>query len=270
MCGFSDIENKLEDPVLTDEQVEKYLFDIYTGAINIYNLPQNIYLAIANYLTDGLLKGYGAIGIEFGTPDYAMIEKLRESVYVFSGAKTFQQVKEISSYLVQDGKVISFADFKSKVLPLYEDYNINWLQAEYQTAVASGRMASRWVDIQRDKEALPLLQYKTIGDDRVRPEHKTMDNIVKPVNDPFWDTNYPPNGWRCRCDVYQLDADDVESEISNEVKEVEEVHPLFRFNVGKKKRVFSPKHPYFKIEKEYKYLAKINFGLPLPNGQVQV
>lgn len=42
------------------------------------------------------------------------------------------------------------------------------------------------------------------------------------------------------------------------------VDKMFRFNVGKKGIIFNKYHPYFtELEKDYKGLLKVNFGLPL-------
>ena len=52
-------------------------------------------------------------------------------------------------------------------------------------------------------------EYVTVGDDRVRPEHEGFDGTVLPKGDSFWQTNTPPNGWRCRCsiiDVFQKET----------------------------------------------------------------
>lgn len=35
----------------------------------------------------------------------------------------------------------------------------------------------------------------------MRPAHAAWDNVTLPVTDSFWQTHYPPNGWRCRCRV---------------------------------------------------------------------
>ena len=37
-------------------------------------------------------------------------------------------------------------------------------------------------------------------------------------------------------------------------------------NVGKKKVLFSPKHPYFIVEDQFKELKDKNFNLPFPKG----
>ena len=43
-----------------------------------------------------------------------------------------------------------------------------------------------------------------VNDSRTRPAHRLMDGIIKPINDPFWTTRYPPNGYRCRCTTVAL------------------------------------------------------------------
>lgn len=43
--------------------------------------------------------------------------------------------------------------------------------------------------------------YFTVGDDKVRAEHELIDGVSLPKTNPFWDSNYPPNGWNCRCQV---------------------------------------------------------------------
>jgi hypothetical protein len=108
------------------------------------------------------------------------------------------------------------------------------------------------------------LQYQTIGDGRVRPTHAALDNIIRPISDPFWKQYYPPNGWRCRCTVIQL-SEGQETDLSG-FNPPDDVPPLFRMNAGVDGYVFKSKgkdkHPYFDIAKEDKAAAKNNWGLP--------
>lgn len=56
----------------------------------------------------------------------------------------------------------------------------------------------------------PYWQYQTAGDGNVRPEHAAMEGRVYRCDDPIWDVWYPPNGFRCRCIVVSLTADQVQ------------------------------------------------------------
>ncbi len=74
----------------------------------------------------------------------------------------------------------------------------------YQNNMRTASMAGRWQQIQENKKAFPYLVYMTVGDENVRADHRRWHYICLPVDDPFWDLFYPPNGWGCRCYVLQL------------------------------------------------------------------
>lgn len=114
--------------------------------------------------------------------------------------------------------------------------------------------------IKQDK----FLRYVTKRDGRVRPQHALLDWVVKKADDQFWRIYYPPNGWNCRCTVEKLQSSGITSTNTIGLNLHKEVPDIFRFNAAMEKKVFSKKHPYFKVQKEYKRQAKNNFGLPLP------
>jgi len=80
----------------------------------------------------------------------------------------------------------------------------------YDNNLRSARMAGRWSQMQETKTRRPYLQYLTVGDDRVRPQHAAWDRLILPIDDPFWNTHYPPNDYGCRCSVRTLSDRDVQ------------------------------------------------------------
>ena len=64
--------------------------------------------------------------------------------------------------------------------------------------------AGQWERVQRNQRTHPYIRYVTKGDERVRESHAAWHNLVLPVSDPFWQTHWPPNGWRCRCRVVAI------------------------------------------------------------------
>lgn len=74
----------------------------------------------------------------------------------------------------------------------------------YQTNMRTAHAAGEWAGIQNTKRLLPYLRYVTMDDDRVRHQHAAWHNVVLPVDHPWWETHYPPNGWGCRCRVEAL------------------------------------------------------------------
>ena len=39
-----------------------------------------------------------------------------------------------------------------------------------------------------------------------RPHHQALNGVVRPADDAFWQTHYPPNGWGCRCRAVGVDG----------------------------------------------------------------
>jgi len=71
----------------------------------------------------------------------------------------------------------------------------------FNVNMRSATMAGRWAQLQQNKTNRPYLQYRTAGDARVRPQHRAWQGITRHIDDPFWLSHYPPNGWNCRCTV---------------------------------------------------------------------
>jgi hypothetical protein len=126
----------------------------------------------------------------------ALLNKLQNDVFVFSGFKTYNSLKTASALLLTaDGKPKPFAQFAQEVAAIHSTYNQQYLQAEYYFAVGSAQMAARWANL--DADGNYHLQYRTAGDSRVRASHAALRDTTLPIDDPFWDEYMPPNGWRC-------------------------------------------------------------------------
>ncbi len=162
---------------------------------------------------------------------------------------------EMNSHLVDEkGKIRNFQQFKRKVIATDTKYNKNHLQAEYQTAKRSAKMAIKWKDFEKNKRLFPNLKYMTTNDDKVRKDHAPLHGIIRAVNDPFWNIYYPPNGWRCRCYVKQT------TEPVNDKQPKELPTKGFTHNAGKSNQIYNPKeHPYFNIPKKDSKDVKIAF-----------
>lgn len=116
-------------------------------------------------------------------------------------------------------------------------------------------MAASWAEVREDGDRYDL-QYRTMGDHKVRNDHRAMNGITLPPDDPFWKSYYPPNGWNCRCTVRQVLRDKfprTDPERAMQAGEAATASPkqkIFRFNPGIDKQIFPPKHPYYKVSKE--------------------
>lgn len=71
---------------------------------------------------------------------------------------------------------------------------------------------------------LPLseyIRYVAILDNRTRHTHAQMHGKIAHRKDKFWEKNYPPNGWNCRCAVEFISKDEMIEQGFKEMSEIE-------------------------------------------------
>ena len=136
-------------------------------------------------------------------------------------------------------------------------------------------MAANWEQFTEDGDRYNL-QYRTAGDDKVRPEHAALNGVTRPMNDPFWETYYPPNGWNCRCTVvqvrkskYPLTPPD-EAMARGEEALQNDKKGIFRFNPGKQQKTRPDYNPDTIRRCNDCDLAKGNTSLAFGEGQGEV
>ncbi|MGR3485491.1 MAG: phage head morphogenesis protein [Paracoccaceae bacterium] len=78
------------------------------------------------------------------------------------------------------------------------------LRTIYRANIRSAYAAGQWERAQRTKRALPFFEYRLGPSERHRPHHVALEGTVLPVDDPFWDQHFPPNGWGCKCWLRQI------------------------------------------------------------------
>jgi SPP1 gp7 family putative phage head morphogenesis protein len=84
------------------------------------------------------------------------------------------------------------------------------LKTIYWANVNSAYAAGEWERVQRTKRVLPYLQYLHTTAEHPRPQHLAWVGTILPVDDAWWATHYPPNGWGCQCRVRQLSDGEAE------------------------------------------------------------
>jgi SPP1 gp7 family putative phage head morphogenesis protein len=81
------------------------------------------------------------------------------------------------------------------------------LETIFRTNLQSAYAVGRWQAIEDQADQAPYLMYDAVDDHRTRPEHQALDGLVLKVDDPYWNSHAPSNGWNCRCGLIQLDDD---------------------------------------------------------------
>ncbi|MDF1583885.1 MAG: phage minor head protein [Methyloprofundus sp.] len=130
----------------------------------------------------------------------------RQQAFSIAGLAALDQLEQVRNSLsagLQRG--ISFNKWQKEMLdngilelPSHRLDNI------FRTNIQSNYNRGHWEKFQRTKASRPYLMYDAINDSRVRPAHLALDGIIRPVDDDFWSTHAPLNGYRCRCRLISL------------------------------------------------------------------
>lgn len=209
-------------------------------------LDNKLLSATAKYLVSGINGGYGTSETD---TDARMIASLKKNVWVFSGFKTYETLREVTDKLVDEkGTLRLWDEFKKEVLKVNQNYNATYLRAEYDNAVVGARMSSYWQEIQANKKDLPYLKFVATEDARTTQICRSLDGVCLPVDHPFWKQYFLPLHWGERSLIQQVASGTVtsNSELNDRVALVErKVAAMFKQNVGISGVVFPETHPYF-------------------------
>lgn len=237
------------------DEINRIINDVYSGKLKAGDMDEGLFRHQLEQFLSALGEGYGKdfTSIDYNQPDADMMENMRDNVYLFSGAKNYQELRAMTDLLIDaDGNLKSKSDFKKDVLDLHSKYDQKFLAAEYDHAVVSGQVVSMWQKFQKEKKDLPFLRFNAVMDASTTVICTSRNDVRKHVDDPWWNINMIPLHWGERSTIDQ-DAEGEETDTSE--MDLPEVKPLFQNNVGKTGTVFPEKHPYFQMPK--KQLEKV-------------
>lgn len=207
-------------------------------------------------------EGLGGSSFALDDSRASLAEHLKRNIYLFSGAKSFVQYKQYRDMMIgEDGHIMEFTKFRKLIADQGEIYNKHHLNAEYHVARQSAIMAHKWESLNSE-----YLEYSTVGDGNVRPEHKLLDKFTAAKTHPVWDKIYPVKAWGCRCNVVPGKAQNV-GKVMSEVQAAKMMKPLikdtiFDNHVGKSKVVFPDSHPHIEFAGRRTKFNWKSYGLP--------
>lgn len=146
--------------------------------------------AVAGVMREDVLAIFRE-GLESKFADAGTLADFRKAVRPALAAKGFWGDVEITDPDTGETRITRFDDRR--------------LQLVYDVNVRQSYAAGKWQRYQLTKKRLPFVLYRTMDDGHVRPAHQAWHNVVLLIDDPWWQTHWPPNGWRCRCHAIQLD-----------------------------------------------------------------
>ena len=268
---YHDVCCDKTEPVALDlsnytKLIEEISQKLQNGDIRPSDLDKDLIEQIYNDVSQPVKEEFGQRWVDY---DYkepkSLIQKFKKNLWQFSSAKTLAELEYINSLILdKNGRIKPEHQFMQDVRKANILFNRNYLQAEYQTAKRGAQMAHLWNKFLEQKEYYPNLVYRTVGDSRVRPEHAALNGVVKPIDDPFWKTYYPPNGWRCRCTVMNT-----AEKVSEGTFDDKTVKPEFHGNTALDEEILTSKGTFFKLlNKDHK--AKINAELVKYNMPMEI
>ena len=179
---------------------------------------------------------------DFDKKNADFINEFKHNTAVFAAFKNHRQTKEMVELLHdEDGNLRSFREFRKLAEGISKDYNRNWLQTEYNTAVRAARTAANYRKYLETEHLYPNLEYIKTSASHPRDSHLDYVGTILPIRHEWWDTHMPPSDWNCACSVRPTDKE------ATAVPDGDYVNPVFQNNPGKSAEFVKLKeHSYVK------------------------
>lgn len=216
--------------------------DLHAGKITPQDLQGELLQAIARELWSGVQIGFNGDlqSYEGNTAQYLWSKAAEENVFVFSGFKTYNQLREASLLLYnKNGEIRPFNEFLKDVMAINKTYNINYLKAEYDNALVSGEMAQKWQEF--DDNA--LLKFTATIDDNTTAICHSLNGLIKPKSWPGWRKYWLPLHWGERSNIVET----FDQPTDHNQEDLADPIPMFNGNVGIDGAIFPSNHPYYQV-----------------------
>lgn len=136
-----------------------------------------------------------------------VLELINEhTIEAISEGWSFKEYQERLTPLLQQkgwwGKKTIINDFdEEETVQFGSPYRLKTIfETNKRVAFHVGRYARQMANIDHQ----PYWEYVSMRDTRTRKSHLALNGIVYKATDPIWEHIYPPNDWRCRCQVNAL------------------------------------------------------------------
>lgn len=267
------IGSKIATLVCSANADEKLIGRVAKGDADYFDAE--LFGSISGKLIDAFTAGWvgktitNEIGVDYGVQNSAVVTANETNLYHFSAAKTLAEIQKLNQ-LYRESK--SFEEYYKNAIALCEKYNKAWARTEYETARLTGESSANYQRLKSKTDLFPYWEYRTVGDDQVRPAHAALDGVILPANDPRWSKIYPPNGWGCRCrTVPRMKAETTGVNMQAMRQNVDKYFKTsdwaiaqaqgFDINRGELQQVFPANQMYIRKfpNNAAKYLDKLNF-----------
>ena len=242
-------------PGLT-KMVERVLRRIQGGFDVEHKIDPDLFTDSCTALNEAVDRAV-KLSVKWGKPDKGFIRELKRNNAVFAAFKAHREQNDLAGLLVDDdGNARSFDSFRMAAAPVIGEYNVNWLQTEYATAVRVARTAVRFKQYEKDGDLYPNAEWLPSRAAEPRMSHRKYYHTVRRLTDPWWETHYPGCVWGCQCDMRNTDkpithvgdnpaAPGAEPTTVPPSEEAGVRSPGLSRNPARSGELFSRDHPYF-------------------------
>ena len=254
-CGHKHCVSRIKEVnAVADEEHEKY-FEIFAPLLpqmldgsEIVTDPELV-LKNAEQLLEAFRSGYGEDleSYDLDDPENSFFRNVWDHIWAFAAVKQFHVLKSIndSKSLFKNRPDL----FQSEARKINSVFNKTFFITEFDHFEHSMGVAKIWRSITNPDT---ILEYTTVGDDRVRANHRSLEGVRRRKSDPFWLNFMPPWEYGCRCSVFDTGTTDGRTiNKDRKIPDVSTVPPEFRGNVGETGIVFNDSHPYFNVPSRF-------------------
>lgn len=224
--------------------LRKALLNIYSKEFHpVSDIEENLFNEIWKGINMATARGFR----DAGHPDIGdgFADAIRHSNAVFSAFKVHRAQNDMARLLLDsDGTLKPFSQWSKEVMPIASHQCRTWLRTEYDTAVIRAHQAADWRQFMREKDVLPNLRWMPSTSVTPGEDHKIFWNVVRPVDDPFWNRHRPGDRWNCKCSLSS--TTDPPTRIPGGTSApASDPQPGLKGNPAVTRSLFSDDHPYF-------------------------
>lgn len=223
--------------------LRKALLNIYSKEFHpVSDIEENLFNEIWKGINMATARGFR----DAGHPDVGdgFADAIRHSNAVFSAFKVHRAQNDMARLLLDsDGTLKPFSQWSKEVMPIASHQCRTWLRTEYDTAVIRAHQAADWRQFMREKDVLPNLRWMPSTSVTPGEDHKIFWNVVRPVDDPFWNRHRPGDRWNCKCTLSS--TTDLPTRIPEGAAPASDPQPGLKGNPAVTRSLFSDDHPYF-------------------------
>jgi len=144
-----------------------------------------------------------------------LLPELRGRAFTITGIEDADVLQRVRDAIAEVPRGTTWDDAKKDITaeldPWMGENSERHAELLLRTHAFQAFQASNWRVAQEDEDTTHL-QYLATEDDHVRDSHLALNGVPLAKRDEFWDKDYPPWEWGCRCRVRPMNPDLVDME----------------------------------------------------------